>query len=101
MDLSNAKIIAWEDENGHAYLWGSHNLSAEGVAEAIGTYVEETQVVFDEEMFRSFSEAVAFGEALWAHPACVDIVDGEPWPRSFVSKEPREGWVPFLRGEMP
>lgn len=99
-DLSNAKIIAWEDENGRAYLWGTHNMSAEGAAEAIETHVIETQVVFDVEMFKSFSEAVAAGEALWAHPACLDIVDGAPWPREFVSKEPRPGWVPFLWGEM-
>lgn len=84
---------AWDNEYGDVVVWGTHDpVEAEA---AFARYCEEVGAEYDEDSRPEFQHFSTH----WAHPACLGIED-EPWPRSFVSDEPVEGWAPvmFVRG---
>lgn len=83
----------WETEDSDYFVvWGSHD---EAVArEVFARFARELRL----EPGDDDCPVPAFGHASehWAHPAAMEVMD-DAWPRSFVSDEPVEGWVPFLR----
>lgn len=87
--MPNEQVQAWDNEYGDVVVWGTHDpVEAEA---AFARYCEEVGAEYDEDTKPDFQ----YHQAHWAHPAAIDI-EGEPWPRSFVSDEPREGWVPVM-----
>lgn len=82
-------IQAWESEDGDVMVWGTHDQAA--AEAAFDRYCEEVGADYDEDSRPEFQ----YFSGYWAHPASLDIED-EPWPHSFVSNEPREGWVPVM-----
>lgn len=88
-DLREQTITAWETEPGDIVVWGTHDEAT--ARRAIDAYAEEVGADF------SGDNAVDLSctSYAWAHPAAIDIED-EPWPRSFQSREPRDGWVPVM-----
>lgn len=88
-DLRERAITAWETEPGDIVVWGTHDEAT--ARRAIDAYAEEVGADF------SGDNAVDLSctSCVWAHPAAIDIED-EPWPRSFQSREPRDGWVPVM-----
>ena len=82
-------VEAWETEDGDVIVWGTHDpAEAKG---AFDRYCEEVGADFDEDSMPEFQ----YYSTYWPHPAAIDIED-EPWPRSFVGKEPISGWVPIM-----
>src|SRR5690606_29224789 len=88
-DLREQTITAWETEPGDIVVWGTHDEAA--ARRAIDAYAEEVGADFSGDNAVDLSRA----SYVWAHPAAIDIED-EPWPQSFQSREPRDGWVPVM-----
>lgn len=78
--------VAWDDEEGQSYVWGTHDPQA-----ANRVYRQAAQGMGDPEKHPDFQEA----EKLWANPAVLDLV--EVWPDHMVSRDQQPGWVPFLQ----
>lgn len=92
-DLQKHKIEAWDNEDGDAvFVWGTHD--PERAQKAFLEYVHMVGQGDEERPAPAFTTA----QKMWIHPAAYDIED-EPWPRSFESREARDGWVPCLLAE--
>jgi len=87
-------VQTWEDDDYGVYLWGTHDVDSEAAQAALADYAGRT-----EHEPEALSDPLRGGDALYAHPIVLELDEG--WGANLVSREYRDGWVPFVRGVMP
>lgn len=79
------EIRAWTMDNDDALVWGTHDPAE--AAKAYNEFVDDD--LLEAEDVRDWSRKY------WGYPELI-WVEEEIWPASMISREPVEGWVPYL-----
>lgn len=84
-------IIAWETEDPDVVVWNTHNPQL--ALEASNKFYRE-DCGLDPEL-ENLPDLTVFQGArrLWGNPELMEL---ELWPKTMISKEPVEGWIPYL-----